>query len=269
MRLHKDYRIAPHGKVKLNKISAKATGPYKNQADAQPDTDKNVKKLGELQQVFAADGKHALLIVLQAMDTGGKDGTIRHIFTGVNPQGCDVAQFKVPTPLEASHDFLWRIHQKVPERGKIGIFNRSHYEDVLVTRVHKMIGKKECQRRCDDIVRFEELLAQNGTVILKFFLHISHAEQTARLQARLDDPDKRWKLSEGDFREREFWDQYQKAYEEAMEATSRSHAPWFIVPSDNKWYRNVVISKVLVETLEGMKLAYPKATVDLQKCSLK
>lgn len=268
MKLHKNYRVPADSKVKLHKVPTKVTGPYKNEAAAQPDTDKHVKRLSELQQVLAADGRQALLIVLQAMDAGGKDGTIRHIFSGVNPQGCEVSQFKVPTPLEAAHDFLWRIHKKVPDRGRIGIFNRSHYEDVLVTRVHKIIGKKESQRRYDDIVRFEELLVENGTVILKFFLHISQKEQTARLQERLDDKDKRWKLSPSDFRERKFWGQYQRAYEEAMQATSRHRAPWFIIPSDNKWYRNAVISRIMVEALEGMKLAYPQPALDLREFSL-
>jgi PPK2 family polyphosphate:nucleotide phosphotransferase len=265
----KNFRIAPHAKVRLKKISTKSTGPYKDEAAALKDTAKHVKRLDELQQVFAANASHALLIVLQAMDTGGKDGTIRHIFTGVNPQGCDVTGFKVPTPFEAAHDFLWRVHEKVPERGKIGIFNRSHYEDVLITRVHKLISQKETERRYQDINRFEELLAQNGTVILKFFLHISHAEQTARLQARLDDPDKRWKLSESDMHERKFWDQYQRVYEEAIEATSRRDAPWFVIPSDCKWFRNAAISEILVRTLQDLHLKYPKPTLDPHKFNLK
>jgi PPK2 family polyphosphate:nucleotide phosphotransferase len=264
----KNYRIAPHANVRLKKISTQSTGPYKDEAEALKDTAKHVKRLGELQQVFAADASRALLIVLQAMDTGGKDGTIRHIFTGVNPQGCDVTGFKVPTPFEAAHDFLWRIHEKVPERGKIGIFNRSHYEDVLITRVHKLISKKETERRYEDIIHFEEMLAQNGTVILKFFLHISQDEQTARLKARLDTPDKRWKLSASDMHERKFWDQYQKVYEQAIQATSRSHAPWFVIPSDCKWYRNAAISQILVRTLEDLKLAYPKPAIDLHKFKL-
>ena len=268
MNISTAYRVAPHSKIKLKKWPTKESGPYKSEDEAKEDTQANVKKLSELQELLAADATTSLLVVLQAMDTGGKDGTIRHIFTGVNPQGCDVTGFKVPTPFEAAHDFLWRIHEKVPERGKIGIFNRSHYEDVLITRVHKLISKKETERRYEDILHFEEMLAQNGTVILKFFLHISQDEQTARLKARLDTPDKRWKLSASDMHERKFWDQYQKVYEQAIQATSRSHAPWFVIPSDCKWYRNAAISQILVRTLEDLKLAYPKPAIDLHKFKL-
>jgi PPK2 family polyphosphate:nucleotide phosphotransferase len=262
------YRIHPHSHVDLKKISTSDTGHYKSEDSAKHDTQKNLLKLAAQQELLAANATKGLLIVLQAMDAGGKDGTISHIFTGVNPQGCEVAQFKVPTPLEASHDFLWRVHKRVPAKGKIGIFNRSHYEDVLITRVHGSIDKKEVQRRYQEIVDFEKMLAENGTVILKFFLHISHKEQTARLKERMADPDKHWKLSESDFRERRFWKQYQGAYEEAIEATSRAHAPWFVVPADYKWYRNVVISKILVETMQAMKLSYPKPGIDFSKYQL-
>jgi len=202
------------------------------------------------------------------MDTGGKDGTIRHIFAGVNPQDCNVTSFKVPTPLELRHDFLWRAHIAVPARGVIGIFNRSHYEDVLVVRVHNQITGKEAHRRMEEIVNWEEMLAANGVVILKFFLHISYDEQTRRLASRLDDPKKQWKISESDFAERKLWPDYQRAYEDVLSRTSRKHAPWFIVPADHKWYRNVAISNVLVETLESLKLKYPQPTVDLKKLRL-
>ena len=209
-----------------------------------------------------AEQKHAVLIVLQGMDTAGKDGTISHIFSGIDPQGCDVASFKVPTPIEARHDFLWRAHQVVPPRGMIVIFNRSHYEDVLSPRVHSVITKKEARERLDEINDFEAMLSRNGVIILKFFLHISREEQRRRLDKRLQDPDKHWKLSEADFRERKFWDEYTIAYQQIFESTSVGHAPWFVIPSDFKWHRNLAISEILVEAMGGLKMKYPKATFD-------
>jgi PPK2 family polyphosphate:nucleotide phosphotransferase len=183
----------------------------------------------------------------------------------VNPQGVDVTPFKVPTPLEAAHDYLWRAHAAVPRLGTIGIFNRSHYEDVLVTRVHKTIGDKVAKRRFREINQFEEMLHGNGVTILKFFLHISHKEQTARLRARCDDKEKHYKISESDFHERVFWHKYQQYYEDAIGATSQKHAPWFVIPADHKWYRNVAVSQVIVEALEGMDLKYPQPTFDVSK----
>ncbi len=202
------------------------------------------------------------------MDTAGKDGTIRHIFSGVNPQGCTVAAFKVPTPLEAKHDFLWRCHAQVPPRGMIGIFNRSHYEDVLAPRVHGALSSKRAKQHMAQINDFEAMLVDNGVAVLKFFLHISQEEQTERLKARIDAPDKHWKLSAGDFVERKFWEQYQDCYESIFEHTSRKHAPWFVVPANHKWYRDVAISSILVGALEGMKLSYPKPTVDISTLKL-
>ena len=196
------------------------------------------------------------------MDTAGKDGTIRHIFSGINPQGCDVASFKVPTPLESRHDFLWRCHARTPARGMITIFNRSHYEQVLSPRVHKKISAKEVDRDLDAINDFERLLHQNGTLILKFFLHISRDEQKSRLQSRLDDPDKTWKFEEGDLHERQFWPQYQTAYQHILSKTSHKHAPWFVIPANKKWFRNLAISAILVDALESLHLKYPKPTVD-------
>jgi PPK2 family polyphosphate:nucleotide phosphotransferase len=262
------HRVRPHAKVRLSRISASGTGEYKSHKDTSAELEDHRARIDELQELLAAECKHSILVVLQGMDTAGKDGTIRHIFTGVNPQGCDVTSFKVPTPLEARHDFLWRAHRAVPEHGKIGIFNRSHYEDVLVTRVHKLITDEEAMRRMDEIVDFEETLARNGVVILKFFLHISREEQTRRLQARLDDASKHWKMSEADFAERRYWPQYQKAYEDVLSHTSRKDAPWFIVPSDHKWYRNLVISQVLAGALEGLKLKYPQPSFDPRKVHL-
>ncbi len=221
-----------------------------------------------MQESLYGGGERGLLIVLQGMDTAGKDGTIRHIFSGVNPQGCDVTAFKVPTPIESEHDFLWRCHAAAPPRGMIGIFNRSHYEDVLSPRVHGHMDGKTARLHMQQINDFEEMLVDNGIGVLKFFLHISNGEQKKRLQARIDDEDKHWKLSPGDFAERQFWDQYQKCYEEIFEETSRKHAPWFVIPADAKWYRNVAVSTVVVEALEAMKLAYPKVSIDVSALKL-
>lgn len=269
MKMKTPHRVKPHVNVRLSHVSSNETGKYKSQQAANADLEKHRPRLDQLQELLAAESKHAVLVVLQGMDTAGKDGTIRHIFTGVNPQGCDVTPFKVPTPLEARHDFLWRAHNAVPPRGKIGIFNRSHYEDVLVTRVHKLITDKEAMARMEEIVRFEDMLVRNGVVILKFFLHISHKEQTHRLKERLSTPDKHWKMSEADFAERRFWPDYQRAYEDVLSRTSRKHAPWFIVPSDHKWYRNVVISEVMVEALRSLKMKYPQPNFDASKIRLR
>lgn len=268
MNLNSRYLIKPHTKVRLAKLPTSETDGFASEKAAAATLEKHRKQLDKLQEVLYAGQQKALLIVLQGMDTAGKDGTIRHIFSGVNPQGCEVAQFKVPTPLEARHDFLWRAHAAVPPRGMIGIFNRSHYEDVLSPRVHDLITAKTVRSRLEDIVEFEQMLTDNDIVLLKFFLHISHKEQTARLQSRIDTPDKHWKLSEADFKEREYWSEYQSAYGDAIEGTSRKHAPWFVVPSDQKWYRNVVISGILVDALERMKLTYPAPSADVSKLQL-
>ena len=248
--------------MRLAHIPTDSTGHYKSKQESLADLVRHRERLDTLQELLAASASQSLLIVLQGMDTGGKDGTIRHIFDGVNPQGCQVTPFKLPTPLEMRHDFLWRAHRAVPAKGMIGIFNRSHYEDVLVVRVHKQIPDKEAHRRMQEIVDWEQMLVANGVVVLKFFLHISYEEQTRRLAARLDDPKKQWKISNSDFTERKFWPDYQSAYQDMLSRTSRKDAPWFIVPSDHKWYRNVAISEILVQALEGMKLKYPKPTFD-------
>ena len=268
MKLKSAYLVKPKQRVKLAQFKTDDDGGYKTKEAAAPVLAKRQERLDTLQSVFYASQKHALLIVLQGMDTAGKDGTIRHIFSGINPQGCDVASFKVPTPIEARHDFLWRVHEAVPPRGMIGIFNRSHYEDVLSPRVHKLISAKTVRQRFDEINEFEETLAANGVVILKFFLHISQGEQTERLQARLDNPDKHWKLSAADFKERQYWDEYQSAYNDLLSATSRRDAPWFVIPADRKWYRDVAISEILVSTLEGLKLEYPAPTINPKSIKL-
>jgi PPK2 family polyphosphate:nucleotide phosphotransferase len=214
-------------------------------------------RLRDLQAVLWAEGKHALLIILQAMDAGGKDGTIKHVMRGVNPQGCQVTGFKVPTQEELDHDFLWRVHKAVPRRGYIGIFNRSHYEDVLVVRVDELVPEAVWRQRYEQINHFEKLLADTGTTILKFYLHISKQEQRERFEARLDDPHKNWKFSMGDLEKRAQWDDYMEAYNEALSRCSTPWAPWYVVPADHKWYRNAVISRILVETLEGLDMRYP------------
>lgn len=214
-------------------------------------------RLEELQELLYAEGRHKVLVILQAMDTGGKDGTIRHVFDGTNPQGVSVASFKKPTPEELAHDYLWRIHAHTPPSGHITIFNRSHYEDVLVVRVHDLVPPERWSRRFDHINAFEKMLADEGTTIVKFFLHISKAEQKERLQARLDEPHKHWKFAKGDLAERERWEDYIDAYQEALGRTATEWAPWYVVPADRKWYRNLVISQVLVDTLEGLDMHYP------------
>jgi PPK2 family polyphosphate:nucleotide phosphotransferase len=268
MKLKSPYLVKPDAKIKLARFSTSETGGFKSQDEAEPVLAKHRKKLAELQEVFYASQQKALLIVLQGMDTAGKDGAISHIFSGVNPEGCNVTQFKVPTPLEARHDFLWRAHAAAPPRGMIQIFNRSHYEDVLVPYVHKLCSRKKIHRNLEDIIEFESFLADNDVVILKFFLHLSHKEQTRRLQDRIDTPDKHWKLSEADFQERKFWPAYEDAYNRILSTTSHKHAPWFVIPADHKWYRNVAISNILVDTLQSLKLKYPAPTMDPSKIKL-
>ncbi len=219
--------------------------------------------LEELQELFYADHRHRLLVVLQATDTGGKDGTISSVFDGVNPLGVKVASFKRPTEAELAHDYLWRVHPHVPSNGEIAIFNRSHYEDVLVVRVHNLVPEESWRPRYEQIVDFERLLTEEGTTILKFFLHISKDEQRERLQARLDDPKKHWKFSLGDLDERKVWDQYQAAYEEAISRTSTDSAPWYVIPANRKWYRDLVVATILIQTLEQLDLGFPKPEQDL------
>ena len=220
------------------------------------------ERLEALQELLYAEHKHKVLVVLQAMDTGGKDGTIRHVFEGVNPQGVRVAGFKVPTREELDHDYLWRVHKQVPGRGEIVIFNRSHYEDVLVVRVHSLVPEEVWSKRYEQINAFERMLAEEGTTILKFFLHIDLEEQRERLQARLDEPNKHWKFNPSDLKERKLWPAYIQAYEDAISKTSTEWAPWYIVPANRKWYRNVVVGTIMVETLEGLDMRFPEADFD-------
>ncbi len=268
MKIKSPYLIKPLKQVRLSRISTSGTGGYKSEEAAAVALASHREQLAQLQEVLYAGQQKAILIVLQGMDTAGKDGAIRHIFSGINPQGCDVTPFKLPTPMEARHDFLWRAHVAVPPRGMIGIFNRSHYEDALSPRVHKLISDKVLRRRLDDINSFEDMLADNDVIILKFFLHISHDEQTKRLKDRLDKPAKQWKLSEADLYERRFWPQYEDAYNRILSTTSHRRAPWFVIPSDSKWYRNIAISTILVDAMKSLKLEYPKPTIDPAKVKL-
>ena len=265
----KKFLVKPGKKVNLDRFDPD------DRSAASSFKEKNVQELAalserldKLQDVFYASGKHKLLVVLQGMDTSGKDGTIRHVFNSVDPLGVRVASFKAPTDEEKSHDFLWRIHRQVPSAGEIVIFNRSHYEDVLITRVHGWIDAKECKRRYKYISAFEKLLADSGTVILKFYLHISRDEQTSRLQSRIDDKNKHWKLSEADIHERMYWPRYMDAYNDVLSATSRKHAPWFVIPSDSKWYRNVAISTIIVDLMQSLKLKYPQPTINASTIKL-
>lgn len=250
--------------VKLKKFKTDFAGDYTKEA-AQAELKTLQKRLHDLQEMLYASAKQALLVVLQGMDTSGKDGTIRRVFDDINPQGVRVASFKAPTPEELSHDFLWRIHKQAPPKGYIGIFNRSHYEDVLVVRVDKLVPKNVWSKRYQQINDFERMLSENGTVILKFFLHISKEEQKERLQARLDDPQKHWKFSLGDLPVREKWDEYQDAYADVLTKCNTEYAAWHIVPADRKWYRDLVITRAIVDSLEGMKLEYPEPAPGLDK----
>jgi PPK2 family polyphosphate:nucleotide phosphotransferase len=276
-KLLKAFRVDDPDRFRLASIDPADTGGLdldKDEAKAMLATD--LEHLGDLQERLYADDRWAILIVLQAMDAAGKDGVIKHVMTGLNPQGCVVHPFKVPTHHELDHDFLWRAAVRLPERGHIGIFNRSHYEEVLVVRVHpdllngqrippKLIGKEIWKDRFKDIRAFERHLARNGTVVLKFFLHVSREEQRRRFLARLEQPAKRWKFSMGDVEERKLWDKYMAAYEDAIRATSRPEAPWYVVPADNKPFARMVVAKAMIQALEGLDLKFPKVEGDALK----
>ena len=251
--------VPPDKKIELAKFDPADTLDYENDHKTEAKLEKTIKRLDELQDLLYAERKRALLVVLQGMDAAGKDGTIRHVMSGVNPQGCSVTSFKVPNSEELAHDFLWRIHKAVPEKGMIGIFNRSQYEDVLVVRVHNLVPKEVWKARYDEINRFERNLGENDVKILKFFLHISREEQQKRFRERLNDPHKKWKFSKADAAERKRWDDYITAYEAVLSRCSTEYAPWFIIPSDHKWFRNLAISRIIVETLEEFDMHYPKS----------
>lgn len=266
----KDFLVKPDARISLNEFSSSDTGRFKSKREAREILRKNIKKMFGLQNMLYAYDKYSLLIIFQAMDAAGKDGTIKHVMSGLNPQGTQVFSFKQPSAEELDHDYLWRIHRNAPERGRIGIFNRSHYEEVLVARVHdlikrgkippELISKNIWRTRYRQINDFERHLYENGTIIIKFFLNISKDEQKRRFLKRIDTPEKNWKFSVSDIDERKYWDNYQKAYAEAISATSKKHAPWFIIPADHKWFARYAVSQIIIETLEEIKMSYPVLT---------
>lgn len=251
-------RVEPGEKLALNDVDTRDTPLAPGgKKEGRKTLEEMHERLNELQEVLYAESERALLVVLQALDTGGKDGTIRKVLGPLNPQGVRVTSFKPPTPDELAHDYLWRIHNAVPSKGTIGVFNRSHYEDVLITRVHKWIPKKVTTQRFKQINNFEKHLTENGVTLLKFYLHISREEQRERLQKRLENPEKHWKFSSADLAERELWDDYIDAYDEVLRACTTPWAPWYVIPADRKWYRDFAVGSILLETLEGMDLRYP------------
>jgi PPK2 family polyphosphate:nucleotide phosphotransferase len=263
------YRIKPGASVVLPDRPADDTDGYDGDKDeGKALIEEQSTKLFDLQQLLYADNTRKVLVVLQGMDTSGKDGTIKHVFKMVNPVGVAVANFKRPNDVELEHDYLWRVHRNAPRNGDITIFNRSHYEDVLVVRVHDLVPEKVWKKRYEHIRNFEQMLADEGTVIRKFFLHISKEKQRERLQERLDNPAKHWKFEHGDLEERKYWDAYTDAYEEAISRTSTTDAPWYVIPSDRKWYRNLLVSRILVETLESLDLSYPEPAQGLDKITI-
>lgn len=258
------FRVPPNTRVKLKDIDPAFKDEHETREQAAAEIEKYQQRLRELQELLYVERQRSLLICLQAMDTGGKDGTINHVLAGMNPQGCRVAAFRQPSAEEAAHDFLWRIHLAAPASGEVVIFNRSQYEDVLVVRVHNLVPKDVWSRHYDQINAFEKELAGHGTHILKFYLHISKEEQLSRFKARLDDPTKQWKISEADYKERSFWDSYVAAYEDALSRCSTEDAPWFVIPADHKWFRNLAVARIIVEHMEGLHMKYPKPTVDIE-----
>ena len=263
MNYRKKLVVEPGDKVRLGKIDPDYTGKHESHEQALPKIQKHVERMEKLQYLLYADGKQSLLVVLQAMDAGGKDGVIRHVFRAMNPQGTSVFGFKQPSRTEAVHDFLWRAHEHAPGKGEVVIFNRSHYEDVLVVRVHKLVPKSVWSKRYELINDFENMLTENGTRIVKLYLHISPEEQLERFKQRLDDPSRHWKISETDYSERELWPAYVEAFEDAMAATSTKHAPWYVIPSNHKWFRDLAISQIISETMDDMGLRLPPTQVDI------
>ncbi len=263
-----EYKIESHSELKLADIKTNSSGSFDLREDAEKRLTENIQKMNEFQNKLYAQNKYALLIIIQAMDTAGKDGTIKHVMSGLNPQGTQVHSFKQPSVEELNHDYLWRAVKCLPERGSIGIFNRSYYEEVLVVRVHDLIKKQNIpaelitdniwKDRYRQIKDFERYLFENGTLVLKFFLHISKEEQKNRLIGRIDDKAKNWKFSPADITERQFWEEYQSCYQEAISETTTNNAPWYVIPADKKWFARLLVSEVIVQTLESLKLKYPK-----------
>jgi PPK2 family polyphosphate:nucleotide phosphotransferase len=268
MDFRKRFVVQPGAKLKLGDIDPAYKGEHETHESAALELTRHTANLAQLQYRLYAEGKRSLLIVLQGLDAAGKDGVIRHVISGTNPQGVNVTRFKQPTPQELAHDFLWRAHNHAPAKGEIMIFNRSHYEDVLVVRVHDMVPKSVWSKRYERICEFEKLLGQAATHVIKFYLHISPEEQLARFKIRLDDPHRNWKISNSDYTEREYWPAYINALEDAMRETSTAHAPWYVIPSNHKWFRDLAISSILADTLNEMDLQIPKPAVDLKAIRL-
>lgn len=260
--LRERLRVEPGSRVRLADVDPNETHG-RSKAHADEELARGLERLTSLQDRLWAEARHPILIVLQGIDAAGKDGTVRHVMTAFNPMGCLVTSWKAPTPVELAHDYLWRIHQRTPAKGEISIFNRSHYEDVLVVRVHDLVPKAVWSRRYDQINAFEELLASSGTTILKFFLWIDKDEQKQRFQARLDDPDKRWKFRLRDLEERKLWDAYVEADEAMLERCSTDAAPWYVIPANRKWFRNLAVADIVAETLEELNPQYPPSPDDL------
>ncbi len=259
------YRVDPGEVVRLADLSPDESEGFEGKRDVKRELKRHRKRIAELQERLYAEHRQSLLIVLQAMDTGGKDGAIKHVFQGINPQGCRVWSFKKPSSDESAHDFLWRYHLRTPSRGMITIFNRSHYEDVLVVRVKGLVPEAEWRDRYDTLRDFERALARENIVVVKFFLHIGKDEQKRRLEARLEDPAKHWKFSSADIEERGFWEDYQRAFEDVLNKTSTTYAPWYVVPANKKWFRNLVIARTIADTLEAMDPQYPEPEQGLDK----
>lgn len=260
--LREALRVAPGSRVDLTALDPRDTHGI-SKSDAVDELEATRERLAGLQERLWAEDRQRILVVLQGMDTSGKGGTIEHVMGGLNPAGVVVTSFKVPTPVELAHDYLWRVHARVPQNGQVGIFDRSHYEDVLVVRVHELVPKKTWSRRFEQINAFERLLSEEGTTIIKCYLHISPEEQAERLQARLDDPTKRWKFRMGDLETRKRWDDFRAAYEDVLNRCSTSWAPWYVIPADRKWFRNLAVSRILLETLEELDPQYPPAAEDV------
>jgi PPK2 family polyphosphate:nucleotide phosphotransferase len=266
MNLTKQFKVQPGSKVKLSDIDPGFHGKHESEEEAKSELQSNLARIADLQRKLYSSPRHSLLIVLQGIDGAGKDGTCWHVMSGMDPQGVNVVGFKQPTAEELNHDFLWRVHPHAPGRGRVAIFNRSHYEDVLVVRVHKLVPKEVWKPRYDFINEWEALLSKEAnTTILKFFLFISKEEQLARFKARLDDPTRQWKISDTDYSERALWDDYIDAFEDALTKCSTHHAPWFVIPSNHKWFRNFAVSQIVADALDNMDLKFPKPTVDLNK----
>ena len=261
----KRFRVKPGTRVDLARVDAGFKDKHESHKHALPEIEAYNQELHDLQYLMYAEGKRSLLICLQGRDAAGKDGTINHVLGAMNPQGCPVTGFKVPSQEEAAHDFLWRYHKATPAKGQVAIFNRSHYEDVLVVRVHNMVPEEVWSRRYQHINNFEKMLHDNGTHILKFYLPIDAGEELKRFKLRIDDPVRNWKISDGDYAERPFWDAYTTAFEDMLSKCSTEHAPWFIIPSNHKWFRNLAISKIVTKTLESLNMKFPEPTVDIDE----